>query len=350
MTEHSIRSVSQPNCPLCGAAGRMLYADLRDRSFAAPGQWGFRRCPENACGLVWLDPQPLPEDIGLAYAGYYTHAQPEPGAAPLRDICWAIWRAYLGKRFGYRQGVGPAWRKWLAPLARLHPGGRDELDAAAMYLPAPGGPARVLDVGCGSGVALARMRELGWQVQGVEVDPGGVEAARARGVPVCSGRLEDQQFPEASFDAVHSAHVLEHVHDPSGLVRECSRVLKPGGLLVLLTPNPDSWGHGLFRSAWLNLDPPRHLFLFTAANLRRLAGDAGLEVTALRSTPRSAWVYGALSRCIRRTGRGEMASLGQPANLAYGMFYQMRQRLVLRRQALAGDEWLLMARKPWPPE
>jgi 2-polyprenyl-3-methyl-5-hydroxy-6-metoxy-1,4-benzoquinol methylase len=339
-----MRTRAIPNCLLCGSAGRPLYEGMSDRSFAAEGRWSIRQCSSAACGLVWLDPQPISEDIGKAYAGYYTHSQPEPGPSIVRDTCWAIWHSYLGMRLGYTQGVGPRWRRLLAPLALLHPGGRDELEAAAMHLPAPKGAARVLDVGCGSGVLLARMQKLGWQVDGVEVDPDGVKAARARGVPVRLGTLEEQKFPDGHFDAVHSAHVIEHVYDPVGLLRECHRVLKPGGTLVVLTPNIKSSGHKHFGSAWLNLDPPRHLVLFSQATLRQAAEAAGLTIHRLDTTVRSAWVYGALSDCIRRTGRGEMSELGKPANLLRGIFYQLRQRRELKRNPEAGDELRLIAK------
>lgn len=341
----SIQATPTPNCQLCGAPGDVLYAGLHDFCCSAPGAWNIRRCRNADCGLVWLDPRPTLADIGKAYTGYYTHDQPEPGASFVRDACWAVWHSYLGARFGYTQGVGPRWRRWLAPLALLHPGGRAELDAAAMHLAAPKGPARVLDVGCGSGVLLARMQSLGWQVEGVEVDPPAVEAARRRGVPVRLGTLEQQAFPDNHFDAVHSAHVLEHVHDPVALLAECRRILKPGGTLVFLTPNVQSWGHRLLGPAWLNLDPPRHLMLFSAPNLRAAAGRAGLTVQRLDTTVRTAWVYGALSYRIRRTGRGEMSELGKPGNLLRGIVYQLRQRLQLRRDPQAGDELRLVASK-----
>ena len=323
----------------------ILYQGLKDRSFSAPGHWDLKRCQRADCGLVWLDPAPIEEDIGKAYQGYYTHSQPEPGTSVLRDVCWSIWHSYLGRRFGYGQGVGRGWRRALWPLAFLHPGGRDELDAAAMHLPAPPRPARVLDVGCGSGVLLARMQALGWQVEGLEVDPAAVEAARRRGVPVRLGTLEAQHFPENSFDAVHSAHVIEHVYDPVALLSECRRILKPGGTLVILTPNVESWGHRHYGSAWLNLDPPRHLVLFSATTLRRAAELSGLSMERLRTTVRTAWVYGALSHCIRAKGRGEMSELGKPANLLRGFAYQLRQRWIVSRDANAGDELLLTATK-----
>jgi SAM-dependent methyltransferase len=249
-------------------------------------------------------------------------------------------------RFGYTQGVGPAWRAIFSPLALLHPGGPDELDSAAMYLPAPTVPAKVLDVGCGSGVLLARMKSLGWDAEGVEFDPGGVGAARARGVPVHQGQLADAKFPDNHFDAVHSAHVIEHVYDPVALLRECFRILKPGGKLVILTPNTGSWGHKKFGSAWLNLDPPRHLILFNSQTLRAGAEKLGLRIERMDSTIRSAWVYGALSRKIAQTGRGEMSELGKPANLLAGMIFQLRERAKKAFDREAGDELLLIARKP----
>lgn len=346
MEESQIRTRPVPKCFVCGSPGEILYAGIHDRSFGAPGEWGLRRCPLSACGSVWLDPQPVAEDLGKAYASYYTHDQPAPGASFVRDAVYGVWNSYLRVRLGYRQGTGPAWRAFFSPLALLHPGGVDELDSAAMYLRAPHGSAKVLDVGCGSGVLLARMKSLGWEAEGVEIDPGGVAAARARGVTVHQGQLADAKFPDAHFNAVHSAHVIEHVYDPLALLRECFRILKPGGTLVVITPNTGSWGHRKFHSAWLNLDPPRHLILFNRTTLRAAAEKQGFTIERLDSTIRSAWVYGALSGLIARTGRAEMSQLGKPANLLRGIAFQTGERIRKWFDREAGDELLLIARKP----
>jgi methionine biosynthesis protein MetW len=202
-----------------------------------------------------------------------------------------------------------------------------------------------LDVGCGSGILLARMKSLGWDAYGIEVDANAVQAARDRGLDIRHGQLADCKFPDNHFDAVHLSHVIEHVYEPAALLRECHRVLKPGGTLVVLTPNTASWGHRRFKEWWLNLDPPRHLILFNRRNFRALVEKAGFTITRLDSSIHSAWVYGGLSRAGERTGRAEMSELGKPGLLVYGAFFQLGERLRRWFDPEAGDEILLIAKK-----
>src|SRR5208283_2932444 len=118
-----IRSFPCPKCYLCGADGEPLYAGLRDRLFNAPGEWGLKRCPNSECGLVWLDPMPLEEDIGIAYESYFTH--PAPGDAPppappgarrrAAELCRSAYRAW---RFNYGDSAGRPLR-WLLALPIL---------------------------------------------------------------------------------------------------------------------------------------------------------------------------------------------------------------------------------------
>ena len=72
-----MRTVAQPVCPVCGSEGCEAYPALRDRLFGAPGTWRMSRCVNSKCGVFWLDPAPLGDDLPVAYRGYYTHSQPD---------------------------------------------------------------------------------------------------------------------------------------------------------------------------------------------------------------------------------------------------------------------------------
>jgi predicted SAM-dependent methyltransferase len=147
------------------------------------------------------------------------------------------------------------------------------------------------------------MQALGWQTFGLEPDPRAVEAARKRGLDVELGVLDESSFAPASFDAVTLNHVIEHLHDPVRTLRICRRILRPGGMLWLATPNLGSLGHARFGPAWRGLEPPRHLVLFTVEAARRALNSAGFEreATLLRGVD-ARWMFRASERL--RTGSG----------------------------------------------
>jgi SAM-dependent methyltransferase len=134
----------------------------------------------------------------------------------------------------------------------------------------------LLEIGCGAGNQLAALRQAGWDAHGVDFDPAAVATARGRGLQVDQGDVRDLHYPDASFDAVAMAHVIEHVANPVGLLTEIARLLKPGGRLVLITPNARSLGHLYFKRFWRGLEPPRHLVVFTPRALRRAVERGGL--------------------------------------------------------------------------
>lgn len=285
-------------CSLCGDEGKILYQNLRDRLFGAPGTWNLVRCP--GCGLVWLNPRPLSEDIGKLYIRYHTHqaAVAVPGVAKLlRFAELAVSAAHLGYttilQSPSQRVLGRALG-WVRPIKELV-----ELDI--MTLKAP--PEKLLDVGSGSGHFLTRMRELGWDVVGVEPDGQAARTVRESfGLDIHEGVLEEAGFPDDSFDAVTMNHVIEHVPDPVATLHEVRRVLRPGGRAVVVTPNAESMGHRSFGEAWRGLEVPRHFHLFSPGNLKTAAERADLRVVNIRTTARSAsWMYAA-SGLIRKNG------------------------------------------------
>jgi SAM-dependent methyltransferase len=136
----------------------------------------------------------------------------------------------------------------------------------------------MLDVGCGNGRVMMQLRSVGWQVSGVEPDPEAAAQAAAAGLDVKVGLLEDS-LPGAHFDAITMNHVIEHLHDPLETLRRCARVLKPGGVISIATPNFAAAGHKHFGRDWFALDPPppRHLVLFTPDSLRLALKASGFE-------------------------------------------------------------------------
>ena len=120
---------------------------------------------------------------------------------------------------------------------------------------------------------------------------------------------------------------------------------QPGGKLVVLTPNVDGFGHRQFGRLWSNLDPPQYLVLFSRKTLRAVATRCGFSADRVCTTARNAWMYGAMSRQLERTGRIEMASFHGSGRLLYGMAYQLRLRWVLAQDADAGDDLLFIGTK-----
>jgi 2-polyprenyl-3-methyl-5-hydroxy-6-metoxy-1,4-benzoquinol methylase len=314
----------------------VLYDGLEDRLFSAPGRWRMVRCSGSACGLLWLDPAPLPEDLALAYESYYTHALPAARPLVVRTLLRWVKEGHYATRFGYVVR-GVTMKRILALALRARPQLTEGLDNLILRLPpCPGG--RVLDIGCGEGRTLEQLRDLGWQVEGVDFDPRAVRSAEMRGIRARLGTLADQHYPDTSFDAVVHSHVIEHVPDPVAFLAECRRVLRPGGRLMLLTPNAKGLGHARFGADWRGLEPPRHLQVFTPDSLRRAAETAGLRVGTLDTTAAGAAFIHAQSRLV---GGDEGASPGDGAARRFD--HEERQHLA--RDPWAGEElWLTATR------
>lgn len=341
-----------PSCHLCGATGAILYRGLRDCGRGVAGSWDLKRCPEPGCGLAWLDPMPREAEIGKAYQSYYTHAVPTTAApAPGRigRLMNRAGAAYLQGRFGYRQGLGSPTLRWFylpaAALLSVLPGGRDFVEGLACFLRAPQPGGRLLEVGFGNPSTLMTMRELGWDVVGVETDPVSVANARALGLDARQGALEAHAFPDASFDVVYASHVLEHVHDPLDLLRECYRVLKPGGAVVMTTPNLASWGHRRFGADWVLLDAPRHLMLFSPRNARALLHKAGFRAGRVRSTARLSFMYFGMTELYRRLGGLDGVTSWPNWVRRRAIVQHVIENLLMLVNPQAGEELLLIAKK-----
>jgi 2-polyprenyl-3-methyl-5-hydroxy-6-metoxy-1,4-benzoquinol methylase len=138
-------------------------------------------------------------------------------------------------------------------------------------------PPSVLDIGCATGAMLLHLRDRGWRVTGVEISPSAEYARAARSLDVRSLPLEENHFPEESFDLVLASHVLEHLNDPGSFVREARRLLRPGGRCLVSTPNIAGFQAPLCGSRWRSAIFD-HLYLFSVRTLRALLKGAGFTI------------------------------------------------------------------------
>jgi len=229
-------------------------------------------------------------------------------------------------------------------LAMLHPGGSAELSRKALYLDHPTGDPLLLDIGCGSGEFLSYMRELGWRVEGVEVDPAAVRSARSSGLTVREGHLAAQKYPARYADVICLLHVIEHLYDPMSTLIECVRILKPDGRLIIATPNSASLGHLWFRSNWWALDPPRHLMIFNPRSLRSLVSSAGLEIEGLVSTARGARNTWTLGWHLSRAATWNMSAPPTVLDGLAAVPFQILERFLITAGRDLGEELVMTAR------
>lgn len=138
---------------------------------------------------------------------------------------------------------------------------------------------RILDLGCGDGTHVRQALAYGTELYGIDYSPDVVERAKQL-VPEASFQPASAYalpYGDDFFDAVYSVDVIEHLEDPERMLKEAQRVLKPGGWIVIQTPNYpikrvyDAY-HTFAKNAWRTsfADDPTHVYKFPATALRRM--------------------------------------------------------------------------------
>jgi SAM-dependent methyltransferase len=233
--------ITLPRCPVCDDA----RARPRYQKFGLP----LVRC--TGCGLVYANPRLTPEEIWQRYSPDY------------------FWREYL-PALGVQNGqfdldyFDARHAAMLRFIARHHPV-----------------RGRLIEVGAGAGFFLKAAERAGWSAAGIEISSEGVEFSTTRlGLDVRRESAEDLSVPAASCDVVVMFDVIEHLLDPVAALERVRRALRPGGLLVVSTPNLHAVTRLALGAEWAVLSPAEHLYNFSAATLGRLLRRAGFEHVA----------------------------------------------------------------------
>lgn len=160
------------------------------------------------------------------------------------------------------------------------------LDQIAALLGQPPEKIRLLDVGCSSGAFLHAAVKPGFRAEGVEPAPKAAATAQAAGLKVHQGLLQEAGYADGQFDAITLFEVIEHLQHPQDLLKECRRILRPGGILLVGTGNAGSWSMAAMGARWEYLHIARHgghVSFFNPGSMALLAQRSGFSVAAVRT-------------------------------------------------------------------
>jgi predicted SAM-dependent methyltransferase len=134
------------------------------------------------------------------------------------------------------------------------------------------------------------------------IDPSKYAASKATeaGLKVTCGLIHDMAYPTESFDAISMFHVLEHTPNPVAVLRECHRILKPNGEIVVGVPNFDSLVFSLVGKTWVGLQLPSHVQHFSPKSLCIAAERAGLSAGLIKTESIPEHVECELTNWLRR--------------------------------------------------
>ena len=161
-------------------------------------------------------------------------------------------------------------------------------DVLSVYLPHFAGLDRVLDIGCGHGEFLQLLRAAGHEATGLDIDPGMVKACLHQGLTVFEAdALEWLPAQDSAFDGIFSSNVIEHLNVPQvvALVSACYAALRPGGLVLLAVPNPESLVVQL-NEFWRDAT---HVRLYGRQLLEFFLHDAGFSEIESAENPVARW-------------------------------------------------------------
>ena len=265
-------------CRLCGTAPTTAMHAFPQAAIDA--------CP--SCGFVQIRELPSPSTVRAIYSqNYFDHTKYEGD--------WASQREKLRRLNLLRQAGVP------------HQGG-------------------VLDAGCATGDFIVSALEE-YQMWGLDVSQFAVERARERLPEIAdrllAGLIEDQELPTDYFDAVVLWDVIEHLCDPVAVVSQLSNIIRPGGSLLVSTPNIGSWIARIAGKRWPFMTPPEHVSFFNRRSLQKLFESCGLRLTLWSS--RGKWTTSAF--LLYKISR--MAPSLVPSPLLRGRLHRQLDRLPL---------------------
>jgi SAM-dependent methyltransferase len=236
--------MTQQTCIACAGRLQPLYDRIEDFEYAVAHNSTLVMCSQ--CGLVTQSPRVEASEIPGLYPNDYQ---------------------------AYNAAKGGIFGRLKALLIRR--------EARRILAHASGPAPRIIEIGCGNGSLLRAVGTLhpGTELAGVDIKDLGVsEGGRVR---FYCGQVEEVALPRDHYDVVFCSNLIEHVSDPMRFLAKIREILKPGGTLMLITPDHLSVDRHVFGRRWGGYHYPRHTFVFNHTNIATILRKAGFDVAKL---------------------------------------------------------------------
>lgn len=246
--EPTIQLNTFTKCPVCGNTNISLFLKTRDY-FLTQEEFSIDQC--NSCGFVFTNPTPALSVLSKYYDSpdYLSHTA---NSFSIKGEVYKLFRRInIKKKF-----------RLVDQLAK----GKS-----------------ILDIGCGTGELLNYFMKMGWDTKGIEPNPSARKFAKNSYELEAFDEDSLENFKKSSFDVISMWHVLEHVPDLHGRMKQAKNLLKKDGLLVIALPNLDSPDAVKYGPHWAGLDVPRHLYHFTQDTFEVLLEAHNMEL--IKSIP-----------------------------------------------------------------
>ena len=142
----------------------------------------------------------------------------------------------------------------------------------------------ILDVGAGDGHFIYEAKQCGWNAYATEFDDKSVALCNQKGVITHQGKLDPSNYGDIKFDIIISSEVIEHINNEVEEVQNFFKLLRPGGIVYVTTPNFNSVSKKLLGSKWSVFSYPEHLAYYTPHTLKKLFRNSGFKTLSVKTT------------------------------------------------------------------
>lgn len=246
-------------CRICNNDDGLMEYKIREMMLGLREIFSYYRCPVCGCLQIADIPQDLEKYYPSSYYSYINEQQSQFGLKKLLKI-------QRDKYVVFNKGITGKLLSFVFP------------DEELVFFAGIDLKSRILDVGCGSGKLLNRLRELGFEsVFGVDpyIDS---SLEYPNGVRVEKKKLSDLN---EKWDVIMFNHSFEHVSSPHEEISHVADLLNESGLCIIRTPVIDSFAWDFYKTDWVQIDAPRHLHIYSVESIKLLAEKVNLYLARI---------------------------------------------------------------------